>query len=214
MVTRKLVALFSISLVIAVTVSAYANIPDMEMSTASTAVGDGVTPFMFNLPNGQGSSFAQARVADGVVDATITLHVRDSVGEPVTWLSAYDMWLETEVTAGSGNFAACTMGTTADFNTNAAGLTRWAAPLRAGGWSSARTLIYILGMPLTSNTGLMLQHNSADSNSDGEVNLVDIQIFAEDFHGAYSFRSDLFYDGVVNLNDIPRLARSLGATCP
>lgn len=214
MVTRKLFELFSIFLVIAVTASAYANIPDMEMSTASTAVGDDVTPVMFNLPNGQGSSFAQARVADGYVDATITLYVRDSIGEPVTWLSSYDMWLETEVTAGSGNFAACAAGTTADFNTDAAGITRWAAPLRAGGWSSARTLVYIVGMRLTSNNGLMLQHNSADSNSDGEVNLVDIQIFVNDLHGAYAFRSDLFFDGVVNLNDVPRLARSVGATCP
>ncbi|MBK7187503.1 MAG: hypothetical protein IPH86_02110 [bacterium] len=213
MVLRKLTGVFSIALVIAAA-SAMAGVPDLQLSTASTAAGVGVTPVMYNLPNGLGSTFANARSTGGVVNATITLTVLDGGGVPVANFSANDMWLEKEVVASTGNFAACTGGTTADLNTNASGVTTWAAPLRAGGWSTSKTLVVINGAALTSNTGLILQHNSADINGDGNANLSDIPLFVADFYGAYSFRSDLLFDGIVNLSDIPRVASGVGAVCP
>jgi hypothetical protein len=213
MVLRKLTGVFSIALVIAAA-SAMAGVPDLQLTTASTAAGAGVTPVMYNLPNGLGSTFAQARSTGGTVDATITMTVLDGGSVPVASFSANDMWLEKEVVAGTGNFIACTGGTTADVNTNALGVTTWAAPLRAGGWSTSKTLVIISGLPLTSNTGLILRHNSADLNGDGAANLSDIPLFAGDFYGSYSFRSDLQFDGVVNLSDIPRLASGVGAVCP
>ena len=148
------------------------------------------------------------------MNATITLAVLDGGGLPVANFSAADMWLEKEVVAGTGNFIACTGGTTADLNTNASGVTTWAAPLRAGGWSTSKTLVVINGAALTSNTGLVLRHNSADINGDGNANLSDIPLFVADFYGAYSFRSDLLFDGIVNLSDIPRVASGVGAVCP
>lgn len=213
MVLRKLTGVFSIALVIAAA-SAMAGVPDLQLSTASTAAGVGVTPVMYNLPNGLGSTFANARSTGGVVNATITLTVLDGGGVPVANFSANDMWLEKEVVASTGNFAACTGGTTADLNTNASGVTTWAAPLRAGGWSTSKTLVVINGAALTSNTGLVLRHNSADINGDGNANLSDIPLFVADFYGAYSFRSDLLFDGIVNLSDIPRVASGVGAVCP
>jgi hypothetical protein len=213
MVLRKLTGVFSIALVIAAA-SAMAGVPDLQLSTASTAAGVGVTPTMYNLPNGLGTTFANARSTGGVVNATITLTVLDGGGVPVANFSANDMWLEKEVVASTGNFAACTGGTTADLNTNASGVTTWAAPLRAGGWSTSKTLVVINGAALTSNTGLILQHNSADINGDGNANLSDIPLFVADFYGAYSFRSDLLFDGIVNLSDIPRVASGVGAVCP
>ncbi|MBK9774813.1 MAG: hypothetical protein IPP62_00295 [bacterium] len=213
MVLRKLTGVFSIALVIAAA-SAMAGVPDLQLSTASTAAGVGVTPTMYNLPNGLGTTFANARSTGGVVNATITLTVLDGGGVPVANFSANDMWLEKEVVASTGNFAACTGGTTADLNTNASGVTTWAAPLRAGGWSTSKTLVVINGAALTSNTGLVLQHNSADINGDGNANLSDIPLFVADFYGAYSFRSDLLFDGIVNLSDIPRVASGVGAVCP
>lgn len=214
MVLRKLTGVFSIALVIGAATVAMAGVPDLQLSTASTAAGAGVTPVMYNLPNGLGSTFAQARSTGGVVNATITLTVLDGGGVPVANFSANDMWLEKEVVAGTGNFIACTGGTTADVNTNASGVTTWAAPLRAGGWSTSKTLVVINGSALTSNTGLVLRHNSSDLNGDGSANLSDIPLFAADFYGAYAFRSDLQFDGVVNLSDIPRLASGVGAVCP
>jgi len=214
MVLRKLTGVFSIALVIGAATVAMAGVPDLLLSTASTAAGAGVTPVMYNLPNGLGATFAQARSVGGVVNATITLTVLDGGGVPVANFSANDMWLEKEVVAGTGNFIACTGGTVADVNTNASGVTTWANPLRAGGWSTSKTLVVINGSALTSNSGLVLQHNSADLNGDGSANLSDIPLFAGDFYGAYAFRSDLQYDGIVNLSDIPRLASGVGAVCP
>jgi len=213
MVLRKLTGVFSIALVIAAA-SAMAGVPDLQLSTASTAAGVGVTPTMYNLPNGLGTTFANARSTGGVVNATITLTVLDGGGVPVANFSANDMWLEKEIVASTGNFLACTGGTTADLNTNASGVTTWAAPLRAGGWSTSKTLVVINGAALTSNTGLVLRHNSADINGDGNANLSDIPLFVADFYGAYSFRSDLLFDGIVNLSDIPRVASGVGAVCP
>lgn len=213
MVLRKLTGVFSIALVIAAA-SAMAGVPDLQLSTASTAAGVGVTPVMYNLPNGLGTTFANARSTGGVVNATITLTVLDGGGVPVANFSANDMWLEKEIVASTGNFIACTGGTTADLNTNASGVTTWAAPLRAGGWSTSKTLVVINGAALTSNTGLVLRHNSADINGDGNANLSDIPLFVADFYGAYSFRSDLLFDGIVNLSDIPRVASGVGAVCP
>lgn len=212
MVLRKLTGVFSIALVIAAA-SAMAGVPDLQLSTASTAAGGGVSPVMYNLPNGLGSTFAQARSTSGVVNATITLTVLDGGGFPVVAFSAADMWLEKQVAAGTGNFIKCTGGTTADLNTNASGVTTWAAPLRAGGWSTSATLVVINGAALTSNPGLNLRHNSADINGDGVANLSDIPLFAADY-GTTAFRSDLMFDGVVNVSDIPRLASGVGAICP
>lgn len=215
MVLRKLTGVFSIALVICAASFAAAGVPDLQLSTASTAAGVGVTPVMYNLPNGLGSTFAQARSTGGVVNATITLTVLDGGGVPVANFSASDMWLEKEIVAGTGNFIACTGGTTADVNTSALGVTTWANPLRAGGWSTSKTLVVINGAPLTSNTGLILRHNSADINGDGNANLSDIPLFATDFSaGSNAFRSDLQFDGFVNLSDIPRLASGVGAVCP
>jgi len=214
MLLRKLSGVFSIALVIGAATVAMAGVPDLQLSTASTAAPVGSTPVLYNLPNQLGSPFNQARAAGGaVVDATITLTVLDGGGVPVINFSASDMWLEKEVVANTGNFVACTGGTTANANTNNLGVTTWAAALRAGGWSTSKTLVVINGSPLTSNTGLVLRHNSADLNGDGVANLADIPLFANDFYGAYAFRSDLQYDGVVNLADIPKLASGNGAAC-
>ena len=57
--------------------------------------------------------------------------------------------------------------------------------------------------------------NSPDLNGDRMVNLSDVQIFASDFFGGvYMFRSDLYYDNMVNLSDIVQLSRGVGANCP
>ncbi len=184
------------------------------LSTASTAAPLGATPVLYDLPDGTGATFTQARVPGGAsLDATVTLTLLDAGGSPIAGVAAADLWLEREIVAGTGNFNACAAGTTADGPTGADGVARWTQPLRAGGWCTARTLVVVCGTPLASNTGLALRHNSADLNGDRVVNLADLPLFAADFLGSYAFRSDLLYDGVVNLSDIPRLAAAMGAGC-
>lgn len=210
MVLRKLTGVFSIALVIGAATFAVAGVPDLTLSTATSAAGSGVTAVMYNLPNGAGCAFAAAN--GGAVNATISLTVLDGGGSPVYNYSAADMYL---VPTGTGNFFACANGTIATFNTNASGLTRWDAPLRAGGWKDGLTQVYVGGAPLTSNAGLLIKHNSADLTGNGIADLGDIGTFAGDYYGGvYSFRSDLTYDAAVNLGDIGALASGIGTSCP
>lgn len=182
-------------------------------TTATTAAPAGSSPVLYNLPNGQGAMFSQTRTTAGLINATITLNVLDAGCMPVANVPASDMWLEKSVAANTGNFNSCIGGTIADANTDAMGVTHWTNPLRAGGWSTSRTLVVINGSPLASNSGLVLRHNSADINGDRVVDLADIPLFAADF-GTSAFRSDLKFDGVVNISDIPVMAAGIGADCP
>lgn len=187
-----------------------------EVSTAETAAPVGVQPVLYNVPDGSGASFTQARIVNGViVNATITLHLRDTGWNPIVGVPAVDMWLEKEVVANTGNFVPCLGGTLADGPTDQDGVARWALPLRAGGWSTSRTLVVVWGAALATNTGLVLRHNSPDLNGDLVVNLADVPLFAADFWSrGNAFRSDLHYDGVVSLSDIPRLSAAMGRGCP
>ena len=199
--------------------AARAQVPPMPpwiSSVVVMAAPPGSRPVLFDLPDGSGAPFTQARVTGGgVVDATITLTVRDSL-QPWPNQPAADFWLEPEVAADGGSFAACVRGTCADAPTDALGVTHWALSLRAGGWSTAPMRVMVWGLPLTPPGGevlLDLRHVSADLNGDLVVDLADVPLFAADFQGGYAFRSDLQYDGVVDLGDIPRLAAALGAGC-
>lgn len=213
MVSTNAKAVFAIILVMGVAMATAAEAQNLYCCTASTAAPTGVAPVLYNLPNGGGAAFTLAGSTAGVVDATITLTVRTDDCVPLANLTASDMWLEKEVVAGTGNFVACMSGTIADANTNAEGVTTWTAPLRAGGWSTSRTLVVINGSPLIESAPLNLRHNSADLNGDNVANLADIPLFAGDYFGPYAFRSDLWFDGAVNLSDIPRLAAGIGAGC-
>ncbi len=44
--------------------------------------------------------------------------------------------------------------------------------------------------------------------------LVDLGTFSQAFYGEYSFRSDFFWDGLLNLSDVGRYATSFADQCP
>lgn len=186
--------------------------PNLQNSTAWTAAPAGSQPVLCNAPDGIGSPFSMARTLNGIVDATITIELRDGANAPVAYFSAFDLWLEMDDPAGT--FMACASGTSADRNTDLSGRSAWAAPLWAGGWSTGRTRVMVNGTALTSNAGLEIRHNSPDLNGDRVVDLSDVAAFAADYFGADAFRSDLWYDGVVDLADIPLLVRAFGVRCP
>jgi len=200
---KKIMGIFAITLLVGAASFATAGVPDLTESDATTAAGSYV---MFNIPNGGGSSFGAA--AGG--DATITLTLRDGLGAVIANYPFEDMWIEST----DGGMVACTGGATADANTDAAGETEWATPLQAGGSSEAGTQVSISGAFLAGAT-LPINHNSADIDGNGAVNLSDVPLFAGDFYGGMDpFRSDFAFDGVVNLSDVVRLAQALGASCP
>jgi hypothetical protein len=96
--------------------------------------------------------------------------------------------------------------------TDADGMTAVALPLRGGGHGTAADSE--LSAPdvtceLTLDGGLMF--NSPDLNGDLAVDLTDVALFAQDYFGPYNYRSDLYWDGQVGLNDLVYIAIALEA---
>lgn len=199
--------------------AASANVPSLTLSTATTAAA-GTQAVLFNLPSGEGAAFDEAvapppvaGTQGAIIDATVTLTLRDGNGDPIANFPGEDLWLDTTST----DFYACNNGTIADFNTDASGVTTWEFPLLAGGYTDPTTdvtQVYVNGAPL-SGAGMDLQFNSADMFPDGVVDASDVAEFAGAYFGAgYVFAGDLFYDGVVDASDVAQFAGGFGTECP
>lgn len=199
--------IFTITLIVCAASLATAGVPDVnECSATSAHAGFAV---LYNVPNGNGNPFTAAVGGGGTVDATITVVVNDGTPAPIANYPFEDIWLESV----DGGMVACTGGATADASTDALGVTDFQTPLQAGGFSLADTRVLINGLAIPGTVAL--GYNSPDIDGSGAVNLTDVQLFAGDFFDvAYNFRSDLFFDAVVNLSDLPLLAAAIGAACP
>ncbi len=211
MLKSKIVILVFALLFIAQPYLAVSGIPDFSRSEAFIAYTGPGTPSLLVVPDGSGSRFTEARDEQGnVVDATITLFLRDSTGASIANYPFEDLWLE----SADGGLAPCLGGSNADYNTDINGSTEWVNPLLAGGYSQGPVLVLINGSALTSNPGLPLKFNSPDINGDGVVNLADVAILSPDYHSGYTFRCDLNGDGLLNLSDVPIFAHHFAAQCP
>jgi ABC-type Fe3+-hydroxamate transport system substrate-binding protein len=178
---------------------ASAGIPDETVSTASSAGG-----VVLITPEGTGGSIADA-------GATITVTVLDAGGLPVPNFPFQDIWLSHP---GDNSIALCQGGSTADFNTNALGVTTISGVISGGGWSTT-TQVYINGTPLSgpNNPPLTVGLNSPDINGDLIVNLNDFSAFGNDYD-TNAFRSDLVFNGLVNLADFSRFGQTYFEQCP
>lgn len=164
-------------------------------------------------PDGEGNSLDEARQYNGdVQDATITLNLMDANYDPVPNYPREDMWLESE----DNGLVRCLGGTIADADTDQLGMTQWQNPLRGGGYSEARTVVKVNGIEPELSNGVNLNFNSPDINGDLIVNLLDVALFAQDFfaYPDFSFRSDLYRDGQINLQDMAIFMQAIGAICP
>lgn len=171
----------------------------------------GETLTLMVRPDGGGRSFDEAFLPWGeTADATITLELRNANWDPIPNFPREDMWL---VSYDDG-LVSCVGGTIADADTDAFGITHWQNPLFGGGYSEALTIVLVNGAPPESTNGVHLSYNSPDINGDLVVNLTDVALFAVDFFGAYNFRSDLFRDGIINLQDLGTFAQAYGTVCP
>ena len=207
---KILILVFAIS-ILAQPCFAISGVPDLFLSEAFIAYDGPGTPSMLLVPDGTGSRFTEAHDEQGnVVDATITLYLRDPAGMPIPNFPLEDMWLETT----DGGPATCYWGVRASQNTDRNGVTYWVDPALAGGYSEGPVLVMVNGTALTSNSGLPLRFNSPDINGDLVVNLADVILLAGDFFSDYNFQSDLSGDGVLNLSDISLFAQHFGAHCP
>ncbi len=208
MVLRKLMGIFAITLIVCAASLATAGVPDVTQCSAT--VNHSGFAVVYNVPNGNGNGFDAAVGAGGAVDATITVVVNDGTPAPIANYPFEDVWIESL----DGGMVACTGGATADASTDALGMTQFQNPLQAGGWSLANTIVLINGNQIPGSVSI--GYNSPDLDGSGAVNLTDVQLFAGDFTtpATYDFRSDLFFDAIVNLSDLPLLAAAIGASCP
>ncbi len=197
--------------------AALADVPDLNLSSASIdPAAEGAS--IWNLPSGDGAGFDEAvQPGSVVVDATITLTLVNSSGDPIFDYPAEDMWLITSAPgADFGTLVFCTDGTVADSNTDVLGQTLWLEALRAGGYTIGEMVqIMIAGAPLPG--GINLVFNSADINGDLTVNLSDIVAFTQLLGGDFTtnplFAGDFNNDGVINLSDIVRMTQGIGTNC-
>jgi len=188
---------------------ALAGIPDVTMCDASLAYPGPGTPSLLIVPDGGGNPFTEAHDEEGnVVDATVTLFIRDANGDPIVNFPFEDCWLVSE----DGGMVACIGGATADQSTDVNGMTYWVNPLFAGGYSQAPFRVIINGNSLPSS--LDLSFNSPDINGDGTVNLADVALLATCYFSGYHFQCDYNGDGQLNLVDIYIFVEHLGAECP
>ncbi len=211
MVLRKIMGLLACSLFIGMASVAMAGVPDLALSTATTAATEPVS--IFNLPNGAGAELElDAQVFGGsVTDATITLWLVDGLGDPIGLYGFEDMWLETTL----GGLVACTNGTAANQNTDTSGMTMWANALRAGGYTDPATelTVVVVNGDALSQAGFNIQHNSGDIDANGVVNISDIAAFTQVYFGVYSYGADFLWDGAMNISDVALMAQGNGTAC-
>jgi hypothetical protein len=187
------------------------GIPDLDFSVVWQEFEGWATVLI--SPDGSGFPFTDARTDDGTfVDATIHLTLIyncDGVG-PVVNYPTEDMWLETL----GGGVVFCQGGSIADAPTDQDGNTQWSRSLRGGGWDEGACRVVVNGNHLGPAEGLTVNFNSPDLDGSGYVNLMEVSAFAEDFFSGFTFRSDLYRDGVLDLSDVAVLAGFFGVACP
>ena len=198
------------------TAMANAQVPDPDLCFASSANSEPVSILV--RPDGGGRPLTEAMLFGGAqTDATITLTVLDGAGNPVVGYPAENFWMVIDCLppACAG---VCEAGSISDGSTNDLGQTTFSNPLRAGG-TGANSTIMIDTVPLPDSPlefpgGDLFLFNSPDISGDLVVNLSDVALFTGDYYGPYNYRSDFYWDGILNLSDIVFLAQAVGASCP
>jgi len=186
-------------------------VPDLYLSSYWIEYPGAEPVGLYVVPDASGVTFYEARLMDGSeVDARIHVRLIDGMGIPIQFYPAEDIWLDSQ----DSHLALCSGGSVADGDTDFFGHTSWYNPLRAGGYSLEPTVVVVSGAVLAGGPGVNLHFNSPDLNGDLSVNLTDVSLFAGDFFGVYHFRSDLAFDGTINLSDVSRLALAVGRSCP
>jgi len=207
------------ALVVCVASFAWANVPDLDESEATSANGTTKTS-VYCLPDGQGHSFLQGYQLGGTgpdYDCQIYLTVNNAAGEPIELWPSEDMWLESD---GGGLIIACVNGTAADFSTDSNGETQWTQPMNCGGASGTTDpdqdcLVMISGGQVTTSP-LAVVFNSPDIDGSGQVAIADVALFA----GCYldpacaDYNVDYYWDEDVNISDLVKFAQGYGAACP
>ena len=202
--------MLAILLMIAAESLAVASQPELGPCYAVTATTTPVS--IYSLPGQGGDPLTSALLFGGALtDATITVTVVDIFMDPWPFFPAEDIWLEAD------GCSRCPAGSIADHSTEWNGETTITGPVGFGGaidpdgirWAN----VFVNGEPIL-QPGFDIRFNSPDLNGDLRVDLTDVVLFAGDYFGAYHYRSDFHWDGVLNLADVVLMARGWGSVCP
>jgi len=139
----------------------------------------------------------------------LTLELLDLNADPIVMYPPEDLWLE----SADGGMVRCPGGTIADAATDPSGQTTFTNPLFAGAWSTAGIIGNISGYALVQSP-LDILVNSPDISGDLQVDLTDVILFVTDMFSAYNYRSDLYWDGILDLSDVVLLAQHMQHNCP
>jgi hypothetical protein len=203
----------------------FAGVPDHAASSASTLATTLVS--VFTNVDGLGNSIngAKAAASSASVDATITLNVIDTDGNPIFQYPFEDMWLETD----AGGLVLCNGGSTSDASTDVNGQTTFSNALYAGGGSfydkvtpsNEQCIVMIDGVPLSNAASAMdILFNSADLTGDLIVGVQDTSLFKPAYIGGtsgafvYDYAIDYYFDEVITLSDLVLFAGVANTSCP
>jgi len=180
--------------------------------------------------DGSGKTLASCYAEGGaLVDATITVTVRDSDSQPVAGYPAEDVWLQVDHVGGApaAKSGLATRVITcnhddilaiADETTDASGHTTISGSFNAGGHvisgSGGHYVIIMVGGWKIPGVVEGIRVNSPDMNGDHTINVADISIFAPILFSNYNYAADFNFDGAINVVDVSLLAAGQGATCP
>lgn len=199
---------FSIMILGSASLANSQGVPDAGNSwVAVEGVAPGSLAVNFILPTLTGGNpLTASRTLDGPVDATITLFLRDSENNPIVDFPGTNVLLSTPGSS-CGDYGQ------AEGNSDSLGRLTWTRSLKFGGWSQGPLSVNVYGY-FYLYADEILKFNSADINGDANIDLADVAIFTGDFFSGYSFRSDFYYDGILNLLDVAMLGQAFGDGCP
>ncbi|MCK4415319.1 MAG: DUF11 domain-containing protein [Candidatus Eisenbacteria sp.] len=185
------------------------GVPDLSLSTAECL---SIERSIFSLPDGAGTPLGDAYQLGGQrAGGGVVLTLRDDHGDPVADYPAAQLQLK----ACGGSFVTCGSGVIADSSTSVAGRTTLGGPLRAGGSDGySGAAVYVDGDSLLQSCMLLpYWFNSPDINADLQVSIADLALLAGDLNGVYDYRSDFYWDGILNLSDVVLFDYGYGRTC-
>lgn len=203
----------------------FAGVPDHAASTATTAATGLVSVFTNVDGLGNPINGAKAAASSDPVDATITLTVIDTFGNPIFQYPFEDMWLQTD----DDGLILCNGGSTADFSTNVNGQTTFSGTLFAGGGSyydktipaNEQCIVIIDGTALSqAASALDIIFNTADLTGDLIVGVQDTALFKPLYLAGtqapyvYDYAIDYYFDEVITLSDLVLFAGVANTACP
>ena len=204
---RCLAMMLAVTFMLAAPATADQPIIDLDLSYAVTAATEPVSCLI--CPYGDGDHLTSCRGFGGnTVDATITVFLLTQNGNPYVNYPPELVWLDSDDPV----LELCPYANAADEASDYNGRMTISNPL-LGGCEGAGGVIMIVDEPLHQPPFDFL-FNSPDLNCDRVVNLTDVVLFAEDFYGAYAYRSDFYWDGMLNLSDVASLAGHITHACP